>query len=94
MRSVFWGMFSILAASVSSHIVENGVCYRLEDNGVRVIEDCPVGHEIFSTSCSTSTTTTSSASATPNSNSDNVSSDSIKLYSGLIPVFVGFAVLF
>ena len=61
MRSVFWGMFSILAASVSSHIVENGVCYRLEDNGVRVIEDCPVGHEIFSTSSSTSTTTTSSA---------------------------------
>lgn len=95
MRGVFFGIFSILASVSAQVINDNGVCYHI-DNGVRVIEDCPVGtlpspstddnptgHEANSTSTSTSTSSSASSTSTHNSESNNISSSTVSTFGGM-----------
>ena len=42
MRNVFMGIVSLLVNVNSQVVIDNGVCYKI-DNGVRAIEDCPPG---------------------------------------------------
>lgn len=43
MRVVFFSLITLLSSVYAQQLIsDNGVCYRLDDNSVRVIEDCPI----------------------------------------------------
>ena len=99
MRNVFFGILPLLVSVNSQVLVDNGVCYHI-DNGVRVFEDCPPGvlpssPQLPSTtddnptgheansSSTSSTSSTSRSSPTSTHSSDSVSSDAIKMFGGM-----------
>lgn len=90
MRSVFFGIFSLLASVSAQVIVDNGVCYHI-DNGVRVIEDCPPGILLPPSSTddnptgheANSTTTSTSHTSTQTSDSNTISSNALSKFGGV-----------
>jgi hypothetical protein len=77
MRVVFLSLFSVASVLAQQHVVENGVCYRIDDNGARVIEDC-----VIPTSSTASSTSASTSSASPTvddkSKSNQTSGDKVR----------------
>jgi hypothetical protein len=78
MRVVFLSLFWFVLAQ--QHVVENGVCYKIDDNGTRVIEDCviPPSSTLTSTS-STISSSVSSPTIDDNSNSQNSKNSADKI---------------
>lgn len=80
MRVVFLSLFWFVLAQ--QQVVENGVCYKIDDNGTRVIDDDCTLNLPSSTLTSTSSTISSSVSSPTiddNSNSQNSKNSADKI---------------
>ena len=74
MKFHFLYMFFTSIVLCERHTIENGICYKIDDNNQRQIEDCFSSTVSTSTVSTSSVSTSSSASTSSTANSNSVNS--------------------
>lgn len=87
MKFHFLYMFFTSIVLCERHTIENGVCYKIDDNNQRQIEDCfssTVSTSTASSTSSASSTSTASSASSSNSVNSATSTTSSLLYLNLL----------